>query len=249
MKKNIYSILAAVIGVLILFLFGIIHFLPRPLINVEERVPEIVSIGNVPELQSYVMEFSKPAAREPVVTVSERKEPFIPVDHDLVQGKVISVDHNTNCSLWVIQSYKGSNWWEQQKLYFYSDSSRELEEITAFSGKQIYRPVVLSTGNSNAFILAPVWTNDKYGYYSESTHELWAFQIKSKDTRQICIGHDVNVSPDHSKSIFLRSSKDNLMLGGGGFHCVYLWDVQRSHNGANHFCVGIRSRIRKELEL
>lgn len=117
-KKFVLGLLGLIFAIA-LFLVGC-----QPL--VDEKIPAVIAITNAPDLQRYVLEFSKPASREPIVAVSDRKEPVIPVDHSLIQGKVLSIDHNTNCSLWLIQSYVGSNWWEQQKVYVYSEKTKEL---------------------------------------------------------------------------------------------------------------------------
>src|ERR1019366_2805875 len=61
--------------------------------EVVEKVPDVTPIANSPELKPYVLEFStNDPYSKPVVAVSERAEPSIPVDLKLVDGRVFHVD-------------------------------------------------------------------------------------------------------------------------------------------------------------
>ena len=189
---------------------------PRSSVEVGEKIPEIISITNVPDLNRYVLEFSKPTPREPSVPIRERKEPPLPVDHSLVQGRVLYADHNTNCSLWLMQSYMSSNWWEQQRLYVYSEKPKELQEITALAQKQITRGFVLSDKDcaEPLLVMSVLGSND----WSFWTSELWTYDLRSKDAKKLSLGLLDEVSPDHSKVLFEK-------LDEHGFHCLFLWNV------------------------
>jgi len=195
--------------------------------QVEEKIPDIISITNAPDLQQYVLEFSKPvpsASPGPIVTKNERKEPPLPVDHSLIQGKVFYVDHNTNCFLWLMQSYTGSNWWERQRLYVYSEKTKELQEMNAFAHKEIEEGFVLSDKDcAELFLVTSVSRCDDYSPWAD---ELWTYTMRNKEWKRISIGGWIDISPDRSKVAFWKSSKEIFWLWGGGFHCLYLWDIK-----------------------
>ena len=186
--------------------------------DLEEKIPDITPITKAPQFQKYVMEFSNPAKKEPVVPVSDRKEPFIPADHRLVQGRILYADHNTNCSLWAIQTYGGQYWTDQQKLYIYSEKDQALQEITAFSQKTIgWQSFVLSDENcSEPFIVASVGWHDGYSPWAD---ELWTYIIRTKEAKRISLGQLADISPDRSIVSFWKVDRN-------GFHCLYLWNIK-----------------------
>ena len=182
-----------------------------------EKIPDITSITNDPEAQKYISNLSW-SKQEPVVAVSDRKEPAIPVDRSRIQGRILEADHNTNCWMWAIQTYDGQNWTDQQKLYVYSEKDLALQEVTAFAHKTIgSQSFVLSDVNgSEPFIVTSVGWHDGYSPWAD---ELWTYNIRTKEASRVSLGQLEDVSPDRSTVRFWRVDRN-------GFHCLYLWNIK-----------------------
>ena len=89
--------------------------------EVYEQVPSIVPITNNPALRGYAIEFAKRGGSTGATSPLQND---IPVSIDRIDGKIWSVRQATNAALWLIRSYKGENWRENQKLYLYSDKTK-----------------------------------------------------------------------------------------------------------------------------
>ena len=191
--------------------------------EVVEKVPDVTPIANAPELKPYVVEFStNKAFTKPVIPISEQIEPFVPVDHKLVEGKIVFVDSQTNCALWLIQSYKGATWTEDQKIYLYSEKTSELKEMTVFTNKLLWKAYLFSDNEcKEPFILAQV-TDRQDHHYRSWADELWSFTVGKQELKRISAGNRVSVSPDRKMAIFMKSDKE-------GFHSMHLLEIASGH--------------------
>lgn len=101
--------------------------------------------------------------------------------------------------------------------------NERIAEITAFAQKKVNRGFVLSDKDcTEPFLIICVSKRD---VASPWTDELWTYAIRSKELKHISIGGWIDISPDRSIVTFWKSSEGNL-LSGGGFHCLYLWDIK-----------------------
>ncbi len=183
-----------------------------------EIVPVTTPIANEPEAQSYVVEFAEVVPGPDFRQVLDWPEPAIPVDHALIRGKVLEVDHNDACSLWAILSYEGSRWWEQQFTYVYFEKTGELREITAAASKGSLLDAFVLAGKDceRPFLLGSF--SDMHDY-SPATDELWTYDLRDGEWTLISNGSGLGLSPDRSKATFWRS--DDF-----AFHCLYVWSIQ-----------------------
>jgi hypothetical protein len=175
-----------------------------------ETVPAIHSLTNAPELGRYAVEFARDDAK-PV----EKQALLIPIGRNLIAGSIISVDHNTNCSLWLILSHSGSNYFDGQKLYLYSDKISQLNELTVYKDLRVLNSFVLSDNRGEQpFILASVWPTNS---------DWWVGELRTNNLRmgsalRMATGRWCKVAPDHSMAAFWRDDS-------AGFHSLHLWDV------------------------
>jgi len=180
--------------------------------EVEEKVPKFLPITSAPNLQPYVLEFSQGA--------SKHIEETIPVGTNLIEGTVDGVDHNTNCSLWLILSHKGRTWGEDQKLYLYSDKSNQLHEVKAFPRTRVQKAFVFSDKQGrNPFILASVRQLNSDWWVSA----LWTNNLQTGLSARITTGGNwPDIAPDHSAVAFWRGDD-------AGFHSLHVWDANDGH--------------------
>lgn len=182
----------------------------------EERVPDIIPIAGSPDVQRYRDEFSTSATREAGVA-PDREEPATPADCSMIKGRVFATDHSTNCQLWVIQSYVGSNWQHEQKVYIYSNEKKALREVSAFADRVIGEAFVLSReGCSEPFLMATVSESAEYRPWND---ELWTCDLRTERLQRISTGRLPSVSPARSAVSFWKVDRT-------GFHCLYVWDLQ-----------------------
>jgi hypothetical protein len=171
-----------------------------------ETVPIIRPLTNAPGLERYLPNLPSPTPRGELV---------IPIEKHLIAGRVISVDHNTNCSLWLIRSLSGTNYPDGQRLYLYSDKSKQLNEVTGFNGLPLREAFVLSDRNGqNSFILASVQPANAHWYMTE----LLTNDLRANVALRLTAGYKCKVAPDHLKVAFWRTDSD-------WFHSLHIWDV------------------------
>lgn len=182
--------------------------------TITEVVPNISPVTNDPVLHKYVSEFSQLAPKAVQLT-----EPSIPFARNLIRGSIDAVDYNTNCSLWLIQSHAGSNHFDGQKLYLYSDKSQSLSEVAGFAGKRVENAIILSDWHGgDPFVLASIWPSNSEWWFTE----LWTNNLRSGVLLHLTDGGDCKVSPDHSHVAFWRRDSE-------GFYSLHIWDV---HTGS-----------------
>jgi hypothetical protein len=182
----------------------------EPRSKLPEAVPNISPATDAIELHHYVLEFAIPAHRP-----DSEIEPFVPFKRNMIQGRIDSVDHNTNCSLWLIRSHSGSAYFEDQKLYLYSEKSNSLKELTVYLGTRFEGAVVLcDEPGEEPLILTTIWPPNSRWY----TMELWTNRVGTTASSRLTVGGSFKVSPDHSKVAFWRTD-------GEGFYSLHLWDV------------------------
>jgi len=171
-----------------------------------QKLPAFTPLTNAPALERYVTEFASP---------TPQGELLIPVQRHLIAGGVISVDHNTNCWLWLIRSHTGSNYYDGQRLYLYSDKSAQFSEVKAFNGLGVREAFVLSDQNGeHPFILASVRPTNALWWVGE----LLTNNLRSNAVLRMTAGDRCKVAPDHLKVGFWRANSE-------GFHSFHVWDL------------------------
>jgi hypothetical protein len=167
------------------------------------------SATNAPELEKYVLEFSEPRK------TAGATEPSKPFPSSIIEGHIDSLDHNTNYGLWVARTHTGSNFYDGQRIYLYSDHEHSLREVVALRDRRIEDPVIpVRQHTGDISILAAVWPMHSQWWKSE----LWTNSIRTGAFSVMAAGGGCTVSPDHTKVAFWRTD-------GSGFHSLHLWDA------------------------
>ncbi|MDB6064720.1 MAG: hypothetical protein JWR26_928 [Pedosphaera sp.] len=117
----------------VLFLTGCIA---KEANGTKEVVPSMTSVAQRSDLEPYRLEFSQPQTKA---------ETILPFDRHIITGSIDIIDHNTNCSSWLILSHTGTNnFYDGQKLTLYSEKSHSFSEVATFAGARVGFATILS---------------------------------------------------------------------------------------------------------
>lgn len=183
---------------------------------VPEISPVLCSISTVPDARRYAVEFAHPPESAPELAVADHPEPVLPFERSRIPGRILSARHDQVCSLWMIASYGGENWMEDQRFHLYFEKSAQLLEVTAVTDKGTLSEVFMLSG---ADCDRPLLLCEFTYRFNSSCNELWTYDLRGKHWKLISNGNSPELSPDRSKAKFWRS--DDF-----AFHCLHVWDIQ-----------------------
>lgn len=164
--------------------------------GVVELHPQIFPLPTNSELRVYLEEF-------PFTWPKKRPEPSPPPDRLQIRGKLLMADHIEGLDLWAALSYEGKYWNQSQNIYVWRHATNALQQLGGFDN-QVVSQLALITNASPALIL--------------EGDELVKYDLVSKQHSSLGPGHNILLSPDRQKMVFLRSERS-------GYHSVHLLDV------------------------
>ena len=195
--------------------------------EVEEKVPQLLPAQSSQEVLDYVEEFSRDAPDKP-------KPPEFPAGAAPWQGKIFSSDHDERDDLWVVATYTGDRWTDQQHVYLWTPGTNAVEELDIARDKIVRRPVVLR-GGERQVLLYERWKSwavpaaAKIGRYLRSYLDatlrpeftLHAYELDTGKESYVGPGHSLLAAPNRRRVVFLRSG-----ALGVGFYSVHVWNLE-----------------------
>ncbi len=193
--------------------------------GMEEKVPEILAAESNPEALRYQAEFAE--AAEP----TNPPEPQLPPGLEL-PGKVLSADHDRRTGQWVVQTYGGERWIDEQHIYLWTggpDQPRELDlpqSMTFENPRFIHKgpQTTLALERWNSWYISPTAKLRRYArsWFDETLRperSLYLYDLETRALAYFSPGHTLAVSPDATRGAFLRSGATR-----SGFHSLHIWD-------------------------
>ena len=195
--------------------------------EVEEKVPQLLPAQSSQEVLDYVEEFSRDAPDKP-------KPPEFPAGAAPWQGKIFWSDHDEHDDLWVVATYTGKGWTDQQHVYLWTPATNAVEEIGIARDKIVRRPVVLRGGERRVLVYER-WNSwavpaaVKIGRYLRSYLDatlrpeftLHAYELDTGKESYVGPGHSSLASPNRRRVVFLRSG-----ALGAGFYSMHVWNLE-----------------------
>lgn len=194
--------------------------------GVEEKAPELLPAAPEPRVQAYAREFAQPVLPRPGWTGYPRR----------FEGHIFWVDYFEEKGLWAVQTYEGSNWTEQQHVYFDSENYDEPKELSIAGEMIVERPVLMKKsgdilvvyGRWNPWGISAVKNIVRYlkSYFDPRLRSEFSLYIwnPARGTREYFgAGRLLKASPDREKAVFLRSGALGTTL-----HSIHVWEL---HSG------------------
>lgn len=114
--------------------------------GMEEKVPEILAAESNPEALRYQAEFA--AAGEP----TNPPEPRLPLGPDL-PGKVLSAGQDRRTGRWVVQTYGGERWIDEQHFYLLSEGENRPHELNLPQSMTFENPRFIHQGSKTTLVV------------------------------------------------------------------------------------------------
>ena len=195
--------------------------------EVEEKVPEFLPAQSNQEVLDYLEEFSHDAPDKPEL-------PGLPEGETPWQGRVFWSDHDEHDDLWVVATYSGKGWTDQQHVYLWTPHANGIEEIDIARDKIVRRPVVLRGGERQVLVYER-WNSwavpaaAKMGRYLRSHLDatlrpeftLHTYALETGEKSYVGPGHSLVASPNRRRAVFLRSG-----ALGSGFYSLHVWNLE-----------------------
>jgi hypothetical protein len=193
--------------------------------GMEEMIPEILETASSPEALRYQIEFAEGGDQTVPPT------PQLPPVLDL-PGKLLSTDHDQQAARWVVQTYEGQRWIDQQRFYLQSEPEAQPRELDLPDSMIFENPVFIHP-NSGAMLVLEHWNSwyipatAKLRRYARSwldatlrpERSLYLYDIESHSLSYFGPGHDLAVAPDRRRGALLRSGATS-----SGFYSLHIWD-------------------------
>ena len=193
--------------------------------GMEEKVPEMLDAALKPAALRYRTEFAE--ARDPTI------QPAPQLPHGLeLPGKILNTDHDQQTGRWVIQTYEGERWIDQQHFYLWSEPEEQPRQLSLPDSMVLENPLFIHQGSQSTLVLER-WNSwylpatAKLRRYARSWFDhtlrperaLYLYDIETRTLSYFGPGHDLVVAPDRRRGAFLRSGATS-----SGFYSLHVWD-------------------------
>jgi len=195
--------------------------------GMEEKVPEIVDAASNPDALRYQAEFAD------IGDQTTAPIPRLPPGLEL-PGKVLATDHDEQTGRWVIQTYEGERWIDQQHIYLWAESEEQPRELDLPASIIFERPRFIHATSGSILVLERwhswyIPATAKLRRYLRSWFDdtlrperaLYLYNIETDTLSYLGPGHTLTVSPDRSRGAFLRSGAT-----ASGFYSLHIWNFE-----------------------
>ncbi len=195
--------------------------------EVEEKVPQLLPAQSSQEVLDYLDQFSgDPPAKPKLPQLPDGKTPW--------QGKIFSSDHDERDDLWVVATYTGDRWTEQQHVYLWTPATNAVEELDIARDTVVVGPVLLRRGEKG-LVVYQRWRSwavpaaAKIRRYLRSHLDatlrpeftLHTYEPDTGEETYVGPGHTLIAAPNRRRAAFLRSG-----ALGVGFYSVHVWTLE-----------------------
>ncbi|MDA1315016.1 MAG: hypothetical protein O2968_16925 [Acidobacteria bacterium] len=193
--------------------------------GMEEKVPEILDAESNPAALRYQAEFAE-AGDQTTPPV-----PQLPPGLE-IPGKTLSADHDRQTGQWVVQTYEGERWIDQQHFYLLSERDDLPRELNLPTSMIFENPRFIQQGSKstlalerwNSWYISPTAKLRRYArsWFDETLRPERSLYLCDLETRAFTYfspGHTFVVSPDATRGAFLRSGATS-----SGFYSLHIWD-------------------------